>query len=929
MKAQSFLPSAIVVLILMLQLTFAEPPRYEVIDLGTLGGLRSAGRSINDKGQVVGYAENSLGLERATLFDPTGNGNNIDLGTLDGQYSKANSINRDGQIVGQASTVSGYFHATLFQPTGGGNNIDLGTLGGYRSKASSINNNGQIVGWAQIASGERHATLFDPTGGKDNIDLGTLGGDESWASSINNSSQMVGTAYRLFTSPGGRFPPVTSSYPRATLFDPTGQGNNIDLGALLYILGGRYCSGAMSINDSGKIVGAAWNEDPFPFGQEMAVLFDPTGGENNIFLGTLGWIGSCAYSINNRDQIIGWGGICSNNLCGTRPALFDPNGFDPNGFFPTIQGNNVNLYDLIDPCCGWFLKEVLSINDSGWIVGEGINPAGKHHAFLLKPLPPIILYVDDDAAGANDGSSWAYAYNYLQDALTAAWYGDEIRVAQGTYKPDQGAGQTPGDREATFQLINGVTIKGGYAGEGTPDPNARDIELYETILSADLNGDDAYVPEPPDLRLEPTRSENARHVVVASDTDETAVLDGFTITGANGARYGGGMANDNACPTILNCTFRENSGNYNGEGTGMYNYASSPTLTNCAFIRNGASWPGGGGMRNNYGSSPTLTNCVFIGNTANSRAFEHGEGSGGAMVNWEYSDPTLINCLFFNNSASDDSGAIRSAANGVSRPVLVNCTFAGNSCGRRGGAIFCDHGSDTTLTNCIFWGNSDTSGTGESAQISGATMGTLMINYCCVQGWTGDLGGVGNIGNNPMFLDVSNADFHLQFASPCIDVGDNNSLPPDTADLDGDGNTTEPVAWDLDDKPRVMGRRIDMGAYEYSPPILVEARILPHTLNLSSKGKWITCYIWLPDECSVADIDPNSILLENEIEPEWFWLNEDQKIAIAKFDREDVQSILEVGDISIKITGQLTDGTVFEATDIVQVTDKGGGQSAK
>ncbi len=92
------------------------------------------------------------------------------------------------------------------------------------------------------------------------------------------------------------------------------------------------------------------------------------------------------------------------------------------------------------------------------------------------------IYVDADASGANDGSSWADAYNYLQDALADANSSDkpvEIWVAQGIYKPDQGAGITLGDRTATFQLINGVTIKGGYAGFGEPSPNAREISTKQ------------------------------------------------------------------------------------------------------------------------------------------------------------------------------------------------------------------------------------------------------------------------------------------------------------------------------------------------------------------------------------------------------------------------------------------------------------------
>ena len=98
-----------------------------------------------------------------------------------------------------------------------------------------------------------------------------------------------------------------------------------------------------------------------------------------------------------------------------------------------------------------------------------------------------IIYVDDDAFGSNDGSSWQNAYTYLQDALADANSSEkpvEIRIAQGTYKPDQGTGQTTGDREATFMLINDITLSGGYAGILGIDPNEQDYEKYETILSA-------------------------------------------------------------------------------------------------------------------------------------------------------------------------------------------------------------------------------------------------------------------------------------------------------------------------------------------------------------------------------------------------------------------------------------------------------------
>ena len=75
------------------------------------------------------------------------------------------------------------------------------------------------------------------------------------------------------------------------------------------------------------------------------------------------------------------------------------------------------------------------------------------------------IYVEDDASSGGDGASWQTAFKYLQDALATAKAGDNIRVGWGIYKPDQdeGGNVTPGDREGTFQLINGVTLRGGQS----------------------------------------------------------------------------------------------------------------------------------------------------------------------------------------------------------------------------------------------------------------------------------------------------------------------------------------------------------------------------------------------------------------------------------------------------------------------------------
>ena len=60
--------------------------------------------------------------------------------------------------------------------------------------------------------------------------------------------------------------------------------------------------------------------------------------------------------------------------------------------------------------------------------------------------------------------------------------------------------------------------------------------------------------------------------------------------------------------------------------------------------------------------------------------------------------------------------------------------------------------------------------------------------------------------------------FTLIPGSPCIDTGNTDALPPDNADLDDDGDTTEPIPFDLDDNPRVSNGIVDMGAYEYLIP---------------------------------------------------------------------------------------------------------------
>ena len=300
-------------------------------------------------------------------------------------------------------------------------------------------------------------------------------------------------------------------------------------------------------------------------------------------------------------------------------------------------------------------------------------------------LPTGVLYVDDDATGGlNDGSNWTNAYIELADALsyaTCAGPISEVRVSGGTYKPS--VQSEPGvPKTETFQLINGVAIRGGYRGlAGGGDPDDRDIAGFPTLLSGDLGGEGAS-------------EDMCYHVVTGSGTDATAVLDGVTVSA--GYAYGppphdcgGGIRNDNGNPTLTNCTFQYNWANNNGGG--MHNNNSSPALTNCTFASASADY--GGGMYNYNNSSPTLTTCTFSENLA----FDHG----GALYN-NNSSPTLTDCTFSGNDSWDNGGALY---NNNSGPALTNCAFSENSAEELGGGMYNANGSSLMLTDCTFSGN--------------------------------------------------------------------------------------------------------------------------------------------------------------------------------------------------------------------------------
>jgi hypothetical protein len=352
-----------------------------------------------------------------------------------------------------------------------------------------------------------------------------------------------------------------------------------------------------------------------------------------------------------------------------------------------------------------------------------------------------------------------------------------------------------------------------------------------------------------------------------SNEPPTTRFDGLTFKNFVKEPYpyaGAAIEISNASATIANCAFTSCSAYYGGA---LFVYVGQVRVENCSFSSNTATV--GAAIRCEQGGPLTIQSCAFDHNTSTSSgavsisktipaAITHSSfrantssDAGGAL----WLQPAVASgqsiavddCLFAGNRGLRGSAiwANLPGTTGTAQTAITNCTFNGNHASATLGyraAVLVSGPMQLSIANSILWGDTGAGGMNPELAI-GSADAVMNVAYCDVQGGAaavfhaGTLNwGAGNLDVDPLFVDPDGPDddpqtfddnvYRLQPTSPCIDAGDNTQAAPDLSDIDGDGDSSEPVPLDIVLKPRFKDVAtvpdtgvgpppiIDLGCYE-------------------------------------------------------------------------------------------------------------------
>ena len=490
----------------------------------------------------------------------------------------------------------------------------------------------------------------------------------------------------------------------------------------------------------------------------------------------------------------------TNNRCLKRVALLKQKSF-------TLRNVSVK-----------FVSILIALKSNLWIWVSILLMKWARYITILIYLPITligkIIYVNNNAGDGGDGSSWIQAYRYLQDGLQASRPTDEIWVAAGTYKPDIGGKKITGDRTATFELKQQVSMYGGFNGDETLRKD-RNWKRNMTVLSGEI-GDD------PSLW--------SRHVMTSINTEWT--LDGFHVIrgnadGQDDRGYGGGLyinPLDHHRPMVRNCIFRENRAFLGGGGIAIIqegnNLSGHNLLLNCVFEENRSDGNGGGlFIKTGLVAKYQILNTVFANNSAR---------NGGGLYLDSLDGGNLINCVIAENEATGIGGGV------ASKYIdLINCTVVNNRAIVGGGLSLINYGS---VRNCIVWGN-EVILTNPNIHINEGLADSrftqdpinaipLVFSHCLIEGGGSGTAIYGKSTQKPGFINSANpigidqiwgtADDGLRLKpdAKAVSLGNKVYIPEDLMDIDEDGNLQEMLPFDIAGFLRLQDSMVDIGAYE-------------------------------------------------------------------------------------------------------------------